>query len=162
MTFDGGDEFLDTTYNPSGYIASLISAGEGPTAGLRIFRDDGGHIQDSRWFQLYGQVAQSIANEPNVLGLDPYSVPGPSDYNSFASGQGGRYVTTLDIQMIDRGTGLWFTQKAQYWTNDPHSPAEAMAWAMANYADVDSQDTYEVTVMGALAVNVSVTTPFEA
>lgn len=140
-------------YNPAGYIRSLIADGVGPTAGLRAFREDDGRINDGRWFNLYREVNDALNREPQWLGLDPTSLPGPGEYSTFAAGQGGKYVTTVEMQMIDRGTGLWFTQKTEFWTDEPHTPEEAEADALASWADPDAQRQYEVTVVGAVAVH---------
>lgn len=146
--------------NVAGYIRGLQAEGVGPTEGLRIFRDEPfGHIQDSRWFDLYKSVAQTIESEPAVLGLDPFSTPAPGEYGRFQLGTGGQYVSTVELQMIDRDTGEWFVQKVEYWSQEPHTPAEAEDALLADWADPDAQDTYGVTVMGAVTVNVWQTMP---
>lgn len=146
--------------NVAGYIRGLIGEGVGPTEGLRIFRDEPfGHIQDSRWFQLYREVDATMAGEGSAIGLDPSSLPNPNDYGEFAAGAGGQYVTSVNLQMIDRQTGDWFTQSAEYWTTDPHTPEEAEDYLLANWSDPDLQAQYGVTVMGATAINLWRTTP---
>ena len=44
-----GDVGDPSNGNPAGYIRGLLNEGVGPTEGLRIYRDDGGAIQDSRF-----------------------------------------------------------------------------------------------------------------
>lgn len=154
------DDFADV-YNPSGYIKSLIDQGIGPTEGLRTFRfDDGGQIQDSRWFQLYGEVNGMLGRQPSMLGVDQTSVPSADLFGSFEAGAGGQYVTTVELQIIDRGTGLWYTQQVQYWSDSPHTPQEAQDAMLDAWADPDAQDQYEQTVMGANAVAFWQTTEF--
>lgn len=154
------DEIGVPSSNVAGYIRGLISEGVGPTEGLRIFKDEPfGHIRESRWFDLYREVNDTIAREPQWAGLDPFSTPAPGEYGTFEAGQGGKFVTTVEMQMIDRGTGLWFTQKAEYWTSEPHTPAEAEDWALSTWSDSDLEAQYSTTVMGALAVHLWQTTP---
>lgn len=148
------------TGNPAGFIRGLINEGEGPTAGLSIFRDAGGHIQDSRWFELYGQVNDTIARVPEALGLDPFSTPGPSDYTEWSLGRGGQFMTQVEVQIRDRDTGLWFTKQHTYVTDEPHTPAEAEEDAFAMFGDPDVENTYGETVMGALAVTFAQTIPY--
>lgn len=149
--------------NPAGFIKALINEGEGPTAGLRIYRDAGGAINDSRWFSLYGQVADTIAREPAVLGLDPFMLPTISDYGEpWAMGKGGQFATQVEVQIVDRDTGLWFTKQHTYITDVAHTPAEAEADAFAMFGDPDTESEYGETVMGALAIHLWQTTPFGA
>lgn len=155
------DEFGLPQSNTAGYIRGLISEGVGPTEGLRAFRDEPfGHIQDSRWFELYKSVNEASQRSEIVLGLDPTSLPTADMYGTFESGSGGKYVTTIEMQMIDRATGDWFTQKTEFWTSDPHTIEEAEADALANWADPDAQNQYEITVMGAVATQIWQTTAF--
>lgn len=139
--------------NPAGFIRGLLNEGEGPTAGLQIYRDAGGHIQDSRWFALYQQVNATYADRPAALGLDPYSIPGPTDYEPVELGRGGQYATQVELQVIDRDTGDWFTKLHTYVTDEPHSAEDAEADAFALFGDPDTQNNYGETVMGALAVS---------
>lgn len=147
-------------YNPSAYIKELIEQGVGPTQGLKDFRGDDGEITDSRWFKLFGEVNGLLDREDQILGLAGGSVPPPELYGSFEAGSGGQYVTTVEIQMIDRGTGDWYTQQYQYWTADPHTPEEAQDDAWAMFGDADTESQYEQTMMGAVAVSFWRTTPF--
>lgn len=146
--------------NPSGFIRSLQAEGEGPTAGLRIFRDAGGEIQDSRWFDLYRQVADTLAGNEAAAGLDPFSLPGPADYTSWAMGRGNQFMTQVEVQVRDRDTGLYFTKQHTYVTDEPHTAAEAEDDAFALFGDPDTENTYGETVMGALAVTFAQTTPY--
>lgn len=146
--------------NPAGFIRSLLSAGEAPTAGLQIFREAGGRIQDSRWFDLYKSVAQSAANQPNVLGLDPYSLPAPNEYSTMWLGKGGQYLTQVEVTTLDRETGGYLTKMLTYATRDPHTPAEAEDFLMGQFADPDVEDEYGQTAMGAVATDVILTVPY--
>lgn len=146
--------------NPAGFIRGLISEGERPTAGLDIYREAGGHIQDSRWFSLYQQVASTYADRPAQLGLDPYSIPAGSDYETWALGRGGQYATQVQIQVVDRDTGDWLTKQHTYVTDLPHTAAEAEEDAFAMFGDPDTENQYGETVMGALAVTFAQTVPY--
>lgn len=158
MTFDDVGE--PSNGNPAGFIRGLLNEGEGPTSGLRIYRDAGGHIQDSRWFELYSQTAATLADRPAALGLDPFSIPGPTDYEQWALGRGNQYATQVHIQVVDRDTGDFFTKQHTYITDEPHTAADAEADAFAMFGDPDTENAYGETVMGALAVTFAQTTPY--
>lgn len=148
------------TGNPAGYIRGLINEGVGPTEGLRFFREDQGAIQDSRWFALYGQVNDTINRIPDALGVDPYSAPGPENYTTWALGRGDQYMTQVEVQVLDRDTGLWFTKQHTYVTDEPHSAADAEEDAFAMFGEPDVENTYGETVMGALATTFARTVPY--
>lgn len=155
-----GDPSETGAYNPTGFIKDLISEGTLPTEGLDIFREAGGRINDARWFEMYRSTAETLANEPAYLALDPTALPSPSDYAEAAFGRGGQYATQVVVQMRDVETGLWHDQLALYVTDEPHTPEEAQAWAMGTFGDPDDEETYEVNVMGALALHVWTTVPY--
>lgn len=148
------DDDIFGTGNPAGFIKGLIGDEVGPTAGLRAFREAGGEIQDSRWFDLYGQVSDTLAREPGVLAFEPGALPGPSDYGVWSvKGPGGQYATQVEVQIRDRDTGNWYTKQHTYITDDPHTPEEAEADAFDMFGDPDTENDYGETVMGALAVH---------
>lgn len=159
MTFE---EPPDIPGNPSGYIRSLIQSDVGPTEGLRNFRDAGGSIQDSRWFDLYHQVDATLADNPTALGLDPLSLPGPGDYTTWALGRGGQYMTQVEVQVRDRDTGFFLTKQYTYVTDQPHTAAEAEDDAFDLFGDPDTENAYGETVMGAIAVTFAQTVPYAA
>lgn len=140
--------------NPAGYIKGLINEGESATSGLDIFRSDGGAIRTQTWFQLYGEVNASMIRAGDAAGLDPYVLPGPSDYSEWAMGTGGQYVTQVNVFVVDRDTGLVGTINYTYVTDEPHTPAEAEAAAFDEYSDADTQDSYGQTVQGTSTANV--------
>lgn len=146
--------------NPAGFIRGLLNEGEAPTAGLQIYRDAGGAIQDSRWFALYQQVSATYADRPEQLGLDPYSIPGPESYETWELGKGDQYATQVQIQVVDRDTGDWITKQHTYVTDLPHTAEEAEADAFAMFGDADTENQYGETVMGALAVTFAQTVPY--
>lgn len=146
--------------NVSGYVKDYIKAGYSATAALADFRDAGGAIRDSRWYALYGQVTDTIAREPSFLALDPYALPDPSEYGTWAMGRGGQFATQIQLQLIDRGSGLITTQLATYVTDMPHTPVEAQMWAQDTFGDPDAEADYGVTVMGATATKIWTTVPY--
>ena len=160
MTFDGGDG-VDVG-NVSGYIKGLISAGESPTAGLDIFRSDGGEIQTSRWFQLFGQVSNTLADSPQALGLDPFSLPGPSDYDTWSLQRGSGFATQVSMQVYDRDSDTFLSLQSTYITDEPHTPEEAQDWMLANFDPENTGSDFNQVAMGAVATNVWTITPLDS
>lgn len=146
--------------NPAGFIRGLINEGERPTAGLDIYREAGGHIQDARWFSLYQQVANTYNDRPAMLGLDPYSAPGPTDYETWAFGRGGQYATQVQMQMVERDTGEFVTMQYTHLTDEPHTPAEAEAAAWDSFDPEVTGSDWDQTMMGATFTAVARTVPY--
>jgi hypothetical protein len=88
------------------------------------------------------------------------SLPGPGDYGEWTAGRGGQYATQVEVQLIDRDTGLWITKQHTYITDEPHTPYDAEADAFDVFGDPDTENDYGETVMGAVAINLWRTTPF--
>lgn len=146
---DGGFD----TGNPAGFIKGLLAEGESATSGLSIFREFGGTIRDSRWYSLYSQVSDTVAREPAMLALDPFTLPSPSDYGEWSTMRPGQFASQVEIQVIDRDTGIWYTKQHTYITDEPHTPAEAESDAFAMFGDPETENSYGETVMGALTVH---------
>ena len=143
--------------NPAGFIRALQAAGEGPTAGLQMFRDAGGKIQDSRWFGLYRQVADTLEATPGALGLDPFSLPAPHEYVPWDLGPGDQFMTQVDVQLMNTADGTFVTKPATYVTDEPHTPEEAEDWAIAKFDPLNTGSPFSQTIMGALTVTVAQT-----
>ncbi len=150
-----------------GFIRGFYAEGVGPSEGLDIYRDIQHNlgetaIRDSRWFELYSQYVDTYASRPGQLGLDPFALPGPEMYDEWRFGKGGQYATQVEIQVIDRDTGDWLTKQHTFVTDEPHTPADAEADAFALFGDVDTQNDYGETMVGALAVSFATTIPYGA
>lgn len=154
-------EYGEYTDNPAGFMRALLAEGESATSGLAIYREAGGAIQDSRWYQLYGQVANTVAQTPEMLEVDPFGLPGPADYGEWATNKPGQFATQVEMQVFDRDLGEWLTMPATYLTDDPHTIAEAEQWAMDQFDPENTGSDFNQTVMGAVAVHLWRTVPLE-
>src|ERR1700693_5761136 len=128
--------------NVSGYIRDMVGQGLSATEALAQYREFGGAIRDSRWYALYGQVTDTVAREPEFLAVNPYVLPDSSQYGTWAMGRGGQYATQVQIQLVDRGTGLITTQLSTYVTDVPHTGIEAEAWAQDQFGNAESEADY--------------------
>ena len=146
--------------NPAGFIAYHVSIGSSASEALREWRDLGGTSGDAKWFQLYGQVTDTMMRTPDMAALDPASLPSAADYGEWSMGRGGQYATQVNVTYIDEETGLRAQQPFTYITDEPHTPEEAEAAAVDEYGSEENTEQYGQTVTGAYTIHVWQTTPF--
>jgi hypothetical protein len=146
--------------NVAGYIRDMIGQGLTATDALAAFRRDEGAIRDSRWYALYGQITDTVARYPEFLAINPYVLPDSSQYGTWAMGSGNKYATTVEMQLIDRGTGLLTTQLRSYVTDVPHTGIEAEANIAQDFVDNNAEQDYGVTLLGTNATAYYQTVPY--
>jgi hypothetical protein len=146
--------------NPAGFIAYNVSIGTSARAALEEWRNLGGTTGDRTWYQLYGQVTDTIMRSPDMAALDPAVLPSGADYGTWAMGQGGQYATQVNVTYIDEDTGLRSSQPFTYITDEPHTPEEAEQAAIDEYGADDNASKYGQQITGAYTVHVWQTTPF--
>src|SRR5437899_2882582 len=101
------------------------SIGTSARGALAELRELGGTSADRKWFELYGQVADTLARTADTAALDPTMLPLPSDYGTWSMGRGGQYATQVNVTYIDEETGLRSTSPYTHVTDEPHTPEEA-------------------------------------
>jgi hypothetical protein len=148
--------------NPAGFIVGAINEGQSATAALNAFREAGGEMRTQTWYQMFGQVTDAIARSPLAGSLDPYSLPDPGAYATWAMGPGGEYATQVDLFFRDLDTGLVGSIPYTYVTSDPHTPEEAIAEAMGDFGESDTQAQYDQVMLGGTVRNVYTTVQFGA
>ena len=146
--------------NPAGFIAHHVSIGTSARGALAEWRDIGGTSGDRKWFQLFGQVTDSIMrSEQNAL-LDPGAMPSAADYGTWTMGKGGQYATQVSVTFVDADTGLRTSAPYTYVSDVAHTPEEAEAAAMADYGADDALERYGQEITGAFTTNVWATEAF--
>lgn len=148
--------------NPAGYIVDYIQQGFTQTEALREFRDAGGHIRDSSWGKMWGQVSDLMSRSEQFAGLNPDVIPSSGDYGEIMAGSGGKYVTHVKLLIRDRETGDVRLQDYDYFSDSPHTPAEGYANAFADFTDADQEAEYGEQVLGGVPTWVAQTVPYEA
>lgn len=159
MTFLEG-EGTPNPGNPAGFMAYHVSIGSSARGALAEWRELGGTSGDAKWFQMYGQVTDTIMRGENMAGLEPGQLPLASDYGEWSMGQGGQYATQVLVTYTDQETGLRSQSPFTYVTDEPHTPDEAEQAAMDEYGADENAEKYGQTITGAFVTHVWMTTPF--
>jgi hypothetical protein len=146
--------------NKAGAMVQLIRSGLSARAGLAAWREAGGTTGDARWYNLWGQIDDTLRRKADFGSIDPYSLPAPTDYGTWAVGQGGRYVTQVSLSLLDPATGDLFQQYADYFSNEPHTPNEAAVAMIDQWSDPGAVEAYGLVVQGATATSIYQTVPY--
>jgi hypothetical protein len=146
--------------NPAGFMVDAIEQGLSSNQAIAAFREAGGAMGNEAFRRLYGEVGASIADRSAAAALDPYALPGASDYTKWSMGAGGQYVTTVDVLFRDVGTNDVGRKQYMYKTADPHTPAEAQLAAWGDMGDPDNESQYGQRMVGAITRNVYLTVPW--
>lgn len=160
-----GDDGFDTG-NPAGFIRSAIFGESNQSEAYDLFHSFGGHMQESRFNQLYQNVSDTMARESESLGLDPFQVPGPAAYSEWATKTPGLYATQVELQVFDKELeneqgkmGAWITMQTTYVTAVPHTPAEAEQWADDTFNPENTGTNANQVVYGGVAIHFWKTVP---
>lgn len=148
--------------NPAGFLVAKINEGLGPYQALQAFREAGGSMRSQTFSRLYGEVAGSLANEKTIGDLDPYRLPDPARYSPWTLGNGGEYVTSVNVFFRDRDTGIIGSKPYDYKTAEPHAPGEAEMAAYDDFAENSDESNYNQVIVGTTVRNIYETNAYGA
>lgn len=161
MTFvEGAIEAVDIG-NPAGFMASKINEGVSANQALSDFREAGGSFRRQDWLRGYAGVRDTLTSRPEIAGIDPTSVPEAAQYGEWAMGRGGQFATQVQIQVMDRESGIVGSAPFTYITDEPHTPEEAVAAGMDLYTNDEAAQRYGQRVMGGLPSAMWQTVPYQ-
>lgn len=146
--------------NPSGFMASKIMEGVSANQALRDFREAGGAFKRQDWLRGYAATRDTLSSAPQIAGIDPSSVPEAGQYGEWAMGRGGQFATQVQIQVMDRASGIVGTAPFTYVTDEPHTPDEAVAAGIDLYTNDDAAQRYGQRVLGGLPSAMWQTVPY--
>lgn len=86
--------------------AKAIKSGLSGRAGLAAARSAGLRIQDSSWFQVYGQIKSSLARQVDEITKPLGSRPGQHEIGGLQTKNASGYIQYIDILVKDRETGV--------------------------------------------------------
>lgn len=153
------DEGIDIG-NPAGFIADKLREGISANRALQEFQEAGGGMRRQTWYRLFGQVADTIARQPESEALDPSALPDASAYGEWQMGQGGQYATQVNVMFRDAESGVIGTAQYTHVSDQPHTPGEAIDAAIDVYSDEDAASRYEQVILGGVATSVWQTVAF--
>lgn len=156
-----GEEFEITPGNPAGYMVYAQELGMSAREALDAWRELGGTAGNQNWHSMYGQIADTLARTPDMAALDPNVLPAASDYGTWAFGNGGQYATQVKVLVTDTETGLQSWRDFTHITDEPHTPAEAIAEGIEQYGSDDNETAYGETVGGGFVVHIWQSVPYD-
>lgn len=133
--------------NIAGYVSRLQSEGMGARAGLRAFRDAGGAVRDSRWYNTWGEVAASKAGQVDVGAHPLNSVPSREVLTDWHAGKPGQFATQVRVFVRERAQDEVSIRQFTHVTDSPHTGQEAIDAAIDTFSE--GGENYAEDVTGA-------------
>lgn len=147
--------------NPAGFMASKVMEGSSANQALRDWREAGGSFTRQDWLRGYANVRETLANSPTIGAIDPTAIPDAQQYGEWAMGRGGQFATQVQMQVLDRGSGVVGTAPFTYITDEPHTPEDAIAAGIDLYTNDEAAQRYGQRVLGGLPSAMWQTVPYK-
>lgn len=145
----------NTPGNLAAWIGNAIGEGQSATAALTEFREAGFSFRTQSWYQLWGDVAASLANAGHWAGADPDTLPSADAFAPWAAGNAGQYAYQVKVHVRSTGSGEVGTRNFTFISDDVLTPGEAADAAINEYDawTGDNEGEYAETVLGAVMTN---------
>lgn len=147
--------------NPAGFMASKIGEGVSANQALSDYREAGGSFRRQDWLRGYASVRDTLSRAPDTMGLPSDSVPPAEAYGEWRMGRGGQFATQVQMQVMDRESGIVGTAPFTYITDAPHTPDEAVAAGIDLYTNDEAAQRYGQRVLGGLPSGMWKTVAFQ-
>lgn len=120
----------------STFVREAIGEGMGVTAARAAFREQGlGRISNETFGQLYGEARAAAGRMDTFATLDYAALPDANVYNTIRAGGPTRYLTNVAVPVRESGSRDVLTRFDTYMTAEPHTPQEAIDYALAHVGD---------------------------
>ncbi len=97
---------MATEYVPAAqYALHAVQEGWSAQAGVDRYRAEGGHIADSTWRKLYGEVQRMHAERGSALNEPQRLRPVASEIRTWTTSQAKGFVQQVEVLVRDRDTG---------------------------------------------------------
>lgn len=140
------------------WAARTVREGMSARAGLRAFREGGGHITDSIWFKAVSEARATIERRGDVVGTDLGSRPAASDMTTWTTRRASGVIQQIEVMAVDRATGVIEAIPFSHRTENGTTWNEAIAAALDTISP-EGTDGERQRIIGALPVGVYRMTP---
>ena len=89
---------------PLGIIERLVKEGTNATQGLQQYRQAGGRIRDSRWFQAFGELQAELSRKDMVRAAPINRLPTGEEISKITAKKHGAYVYRGAVMVVERDT----------------------------------------------------------
>ena len=138
----------DSPYPATWALQSILS-GLSARQGLLAYRQGGGHVGDSTWFKLYGQIAAQVSEREGIYN-EPQSLrPVAGEINTWTTAKASGYVQQVEVLVRDRGTGEIISVPYSAMGHNLRSRKSVVSEALSVYSDENSEK-YNQQVLGAV------------
>lgn len=149
--------------NIAGFIAEAILGGNQPTETLAAFREAGGRIRDSRWFQLWKDVTSTVNAKADIMSLPQNRRPADDMFSPWATKKPGMFGYQLSIFTRDRDIGVTVIRQHTIFYDSKVSLAKAINDSLEEVKNDDGTIGTELNevIEGAKVTALYFTVPIE-
>jgi hypothetical protein len=126
-----------------------IKDGLSARAGLRAYRDGGGSIRDSTWYQLVGTARRNLSDGLDESLRPLNRRPTVGEINVLPTRTATGFIQNVDVYVQDRTSGLVEIRPWSIRTNELLSRRAAINDAVTLFGDAALAGQYDEVVLGA-------------
>jgi hypothetical protein len=139
---------IDSPY-PATWALQAVQAGLSARAGLREFREAGGHVGDSTWYKVYGEVAAHISLREGIYSEPQNLRPVASEIQQWTTSKATGYIQQIEVLVRERGTGEIISVPYSAMGRTLRSRRNIINEALNVYSDENAQK-YNQQILGAV------------
>jgi hypothetical protein len=147
----GGWRCVMATDNPYPATWALQGVQEGLSAraALRDFRSAGGHVADSTWYKVYGEVAAQVSLREGIYSEPQNLRPVASEIQQWSTVRATGYIQQVEVLVRDKGTGEIISVPYSSLGKTLRSRRSVINEALEVYSD-ENAEKYNQTILGAV------------
>lgn len=134
---------------PATWALQAIQSGLSARAGLREFREAGGHVSNSSWYKLYGEVAATVSLREGIYNEPQNLRPVASEIQRWTTAKATGYVQQIEVLVRDRGTGEIISVPYSAMGKTLRSRRAVINEALSVYSDENARK-YDQQILGAV------------
>ena len=145
---------------PATWALQGVQEGLSASAALRDFRAAGGHVADSTWYKVYGEVAAQISLREGIYDEPQNLRPVASEIQQWTTVRATGYVQQVEVLVRDRGTGEIISVPYSSMGKTLRSRRAVIAEALDVYSD-ENAEKYNQQILGAVYTGTYAASPGE-
>lgn len=134
---------------PAQFALQSVLEGLSARAGLRAFRESGGRVGNSTWFQLRGEMERMVSDREGVYNEPQRLRPVASEIQQWTTQRAKGYFQQVEVLVRERATGTVISVPYTSISRNLRSRNAIIKEALDVYSD-DNAQKYNQVILGAV------------